>query len=123
MIVVYIASPYTLGDKEQNVVRQIKTANELMNFGFCPVVPLLTHFQDKYYPRTYEEWMWIDVEKVLRCDVVLRLDGVSHGADREVEYAYKNGIPVVHSIQELIQKKEELHELPGIFNPESKRYH
>ena len=101
MVTVYIASPYTKGDVAQNVRVQLDAADELMSFGYCPIVPLFTHFQHLHRPRPYEDWMLIDEEKVRRCDVLLRLPGESSGADREVGLAQSLGIPVVYSLNEL----------------------
>lgn len=101
MVTVYIASPYTKGDVAQNVRVQLDAADKLMSMGFCPIVPLFTHFQHLHRPRPYEDWMRTDEEKVRRCDVLLRLPGESSGADREVRLAESIGIPVVHSFNEL----------------------
>jgi hypothetical protein len=103
MITVYIASPYTQGDVAMNVRKQIIVADELMelDIDICPVVPLFTHFQHMIRPRHYEDWMKIDLEKVKRSDILLRLSGESPGADREVKYAEGQGIPVVYSVEEL----------------------
>lgn len=101
MITVYIASPYTKGDVAQNVRVQLDIADELMTIGLCPIVPLFTHFQHLHKPRPYEDWMRIDEEKVRRCDILLRLDGESVGADREVKLANSIGIPVAYSVEEL----------------------
>ena len=101
MVVVYIASPYTKGDTEFNVQVQLKCADTLMSLGYCPAVPLLRHFQHISYPREYEEWLKIDLEKIKRCDVVLRLPGDSKGADMETAFAKDLEIPVVFSIREL----------------------
>jgi nucleoside 2-deoxyribosyltransferase len=101
MIKVYIASPYTIGDVAVNVKRQLDTANELMNEGYNPFVPLYSHFQHMIHPRPYEDWVKIDLEWVSSCDCVLRLSGESKGADGEVDYAKGLGIPVVYSIEEL----------------------
>jgi hypothetical protein len=102
MVVVYIASPYTIGDVALNVRRQLETADRLISLGYCPVAPLLTHFQHLSFPRPYEDWMRIDLEMIRRCDVLLRLEGESPGADREVAHAISNGIPVVRSVDELV---------------------
>jgi Domain of unknown function (DUF4406) len=98
---IYIASPYTLGDVAQNVKVQIDAADEIMNLGFCPFVPLLTHFQHVYKPRPYEDWMDIGKEMVRRCDILLRLPGKSKGADKEVKLALSLKKPVIYSIDEL----------------------
>jgi hypothetical protein len=105
MIAVYIASPYTKGDVAQNVRVQLDVADELMALGYCPIVPLFSHFQHLHKPRPYEDWMRIDEEKIRRCDVVLRLPGESAGADREVRLAESLGIPVVHTTAKLVAIK------------------
>ena len=105
MITVYIASPYTIGDVAVNVKRQMDTADQLMDLGYCPIVPLFTHFQHMHHPRPYEDWMKIDEEKVRRCDVLLRLPGESSGADREMVLARSQGIPVALSVGEVMLHK------------------
>jgi len=103
MIKVYIASPYTIGDCAINVRRQIDAANELMNNGFAPFVPLYSHFQHMIHPRPYQDWVDIDLVWVESCDALLRLDGESKGADGEVDHALKHNIPVFNSIEQLIK--------------------
>lgn len=97
---VYIASPYTKGDIAVNVKRQMDVANELMNKGFAPFVPLYSHFQHMMHPRPYIDWIEIDLEWVKVCDCVLRLEGESAGADGEVAFAKELGIPVYYSLDE-----------------------
>jgi len=101
MVVVYIASPYTIGDVAMNVRRQIEMSDRLMTLGYCPVAPLLTHFQHLCFPRPYEDWMRVDLEMISRCDALLRMEGESVGADREVAHALSIGIPVVYSVESL----------------------
>jgi len=102
MIKVYIASPYTKGDVAVNVKRQIDTADELMTLGFCPFAPVLCHFHHLVHPRTYKEWTRWGLEWVLACDAILRLEGDSVGADKEVWLASQNHIPIFFSINELL---------------------
>ena len=99
---VYIASPYTLGDVAVNVKFQMDIANELMDLGYTPFVPLYSHFQHMAHPRPYKDWINIDLVWVLACDCLLRLGGESSGADGEVLVAKKHNIPVFYSIDELI---------------------
>jgi len=101
MIKVYIASPYTLGDIAVNVKYQLDIANELMDYNFCPFVPLYSHFQHMAHPRPYQDWIKIDLEWVKVCDCLLRVGGESKGADGEVEFAEQLNIPVFYSIDEL----------------------
>ena len=101
MIKVYIASAYTVGNAEKNVWRSINCANELMNAGFAPFTPLLYHYINLIYPRSYSDWMQLDIEWLSTCDACLRLKGESSGADEEVEYARNNDIPVFYTIEQL----------------------
>lgn len=108
MIVVYIASPYTIGDVGQNVSKHLHVADTLIAHGFCPIAPLLFHYLHIIHPRKYEEWMAIDFELLTRCDVVLRLPGESKGVDKEIEVAKELGKPVVTDIPELLQFVKQL---------------
>lgn len=100
---VYIASPYTKGDVAVNVKRQLDMADELMTLGYAPFAPLYSHFQHMAHPRPYQDWIDIDLEWVTACDVLLRLEGESSGADGEEAFAHGRGIPVVHSVQGLLE--------------------
>ena len=99
---VYIASPYTQGDPAINVKRQMDVFNMLMDHGVIPFAPTWAHFQHLYEPKGYEEWMEWCLEWVQQCDAVLRLEGYSPGADREVELAEKLGIKVFYNIYSVI---------------------
>lgn len=102
-VAVYIASPYTKGDIDQNVRRSLMVANELIEKGFVPFTPLLTHFWHIISPKSWDVWMEMDREWVLRCDCVLRLVGESVGADEEVKLAHKNHILVFYTIPDLCE--------------------
>lgn len=99
---IYVASSYSLGDPAANVRRQIDAGEELINAGFYPYLPLLSHYQHQIYPHSYETWTRLDDAWVSVCDALLRLPGESPGADREVELAEKLGIPVYYSISDLV---------------------
>ena len=109
IIKVYIASPYTIGDIAVNVKRQMDVADELINLGFAPFIPLLSHFQHLYHSQPYEIWLQLDSEWLTVCDCILRLDGASRGADQEVELAKKLNMPRFYSIRKLCEyyKKNE----------------
>lgn len=92
--VVYIASPYTIGDKTYNVARQMRLAHRLIDVQISPIVPLLTHFLELMEHRDEEHWMQMDLAHVAKADAVLRLYGQSAGADREVALAEELEIPV-----------------------------
>ena len=101
MIKIYLASPYTIGDIAVNVKLQIDTVDTLITMGFAPFAPLYSHFQHMAHPRDYHDWIKLDLEWVSVCDCILRLGGESSGADGEVAYAKKLGIPVFYSIEAL----------------------
>lgn len=101
MKVVYIASPYTVGDTAKNVKLQIDAANELIDMGYCPIWPLSSHFLHMAAPKTQATWIDLDIELLSRADCVLRLGGFSEGADGEVAYAIQNDMPVFNSVEEL----------------------
>jgi hypothetical protein len=101
---VYVAGPYTQGDVAQNVRRAIVAANVLLDRGYAPFVPHLTHFWHLLCPRPYADWLALDLVWLAQCDIVLRLPGPSNGADRECAAARAAGIPVVFEIDALDQR-------------------
>ena len=99
---VYCASPYSSAPME-NTIDAIVLADKLMGWGFVPYVPHLYHWWDLMYPHDWEAWMNQCLPWITACDVLLRSPGESKGADREVEHAKANGIPVVYSEAELLE--------------------
>lgn len=100
---VYIASPYTNGDKNHNVYRQIVAAEQISIIGGIPYIPLLSHYWDEVYSHDWEFWIDMCKQMLLRCDALIRLPGESRGADIEVDTALSNNIPVFHSFDQLIR--------------------
>ncbi|WP_431293408.1 DUF4406 domain-containing protein [Pedobacter sp. P26] len=105
---IFISGPYTKGDVAQNVKNSMDSADALINAGFAPYCPHLTHFLHMNAYQEYETWLKLDLAYLEICNGLLRLPGESNGADKEVEFAVRNGIPVFHSHEELISyfKKE-----------------
>lgn len=101
MIKVYVASPYTKGDVAVNVRKSIDASEDLLNEGFIPFSPLLTHFHHMIHPHDWETWMMLDIEWLGACDALLRLKGESVGADMEVDFARENEIPVFYTIEQI----------------------
>jgi hypothetical protein len=101
MIAVYIASPYTKGDVAVNVRNSYIMADKLAALGFAPYVPLHSHFWHFLSPHPYDFWTKMDLEWVLRCDCLFRVEGESSGADGEVKYAVEHNIPVFYSLEGL----------------------
>ncbi len=99
--IIYISAPYSKGDVARNVNKVIHIANQLLDMGYIPFVPHLTHFWHIITPRPYDDWMQIDLAYLGRCDALLRLDGESNGADLEVEVAKRCGMPIYYSLEEV----------------------
>jgi Domain of unknown function (DUF4406) len=99
---IYVAGPYTKGDVAVNVRNAFEAANQLADLGYAPFVPHGTHFWHMMFPRPYEFWLELDNQFVPDCDAILRIPGESSGADKEVALAGKLGLPVFHSIGELV---------------------
>jgi hypothetical protein len=98
---IYVSGPYTKPDPCANVNKAIQMGNQLLDLGFSPVVPHLLHLWHTVTPRHYTDWMQIDLALVVRCDALLRLPGLSPGADEEVNAANDCGIPVFYDLEEL----------------------
>jgi nucleoside 2-deoxyribosyltransferase len=94
---IYVAGPIS-SDPLGNVRRGVEVWHELWERGFNPYLPHLTCYLELAQHREYEEWMELDFSWLLLCDAVLRLPGVSPGADRETGLAISVGIPVYHSV-------------------------
>lgn len=106
---VYVAGPYSAGDTVENVRAAVKIANNLMDAGFLPFTPHLSHLHHIISPRNYEDWLKYDFDWLEVCDVLYRFSVVSEGgsvvpspgADREVDFARERNIPVVYTMREL----------------------
>lgn len=95
--IIYVSAPYT-NDPEKNVRRALEAADILCELGYIPFIPHLYHYWHSLSPKSYEQWMELGGAFLERCDVILRLDGESVGADEEVEYALALGKPVYYGI-------------------------
>lgn len=105
-ITVYVAGPYSKPDPCINTRDAIMAGEELLNRGFAPFVPHLTHFWHTMFPHNYETWLDLDRQWLKLSDAVLRLPGESKGADKEIADAKEWGIPVFYSINELIDWRQ-----------------
>lgn len=92
-ITIYIAAPYTVGDTAVNVRTAIDLAHYLIDKGFAPYTPHLTHFMHMIHPRSWAEWMHLDIVFLDRCDAIIRIAGHSQGADIEWSHAMRLGKP------------------------------
>ncbi len=101
MKTVYVAGPL-IGDFAGNTARAIEVADELLDGGVAPFVPHLAIHWHAVHEHHYEDWMAYDFAWILKCDALVRMPGKSPGADREVEFARKHGIPVFFGINECL---------------------
>ena len=125
MKVVFIAGPlsgisngqeFEQGIQEQYVRVAVEAGIQLLQAGYAPFIPHLSWYIDPY--TKYHEWYEADLEFVRRCDLVLRLPGLSNGADREVALADELGIPVYHSLAEMFYVDDMTKALTQIDQPE-----
>lgn len=100
---IYVASPYTIGNKTMNVRYQIDLFGYLLDLGFVPFLPLLSHFINIQNPQTYETWLKYDFEVIKRCNALLacKMNEESSGRDKEIIFAKEQGIPVFITVGEL----------------------
>lgn len=104
MIKVYLASPYSNGNKEQLVQLQFDAAYHLLKLGYNPYAPLYNHYIQEKYPDLENTFNWIrvDLQWLDVCDIMIRLypkdENGKHinsvGADIEEEYAKNLKIPI-----------------------------
>lgn len=98
---VYIAGPYTKPEPCVNTHNTIMVAEEIVKQGHTPYIPHLNLLWHIVVPHEADFWYAYDLEWLIVCDILLRMPGESVGADHEVNFAIKNGIPVVFSMDEL----------------------
>ena len=98
---IYISAPYSLGDVVTNVRFACEIGDKVLEKGYIPFIPHLSHFWHYLSPKSWEEWLRIDSAFIPRCDALLRINGESVGADKEVKLAKSLGIPVYYSLEEL----------------------
>jgi hypothetical protein len=101
---IYVSGPLTTGQKfYQNIGNAIDIATKLLKMGYTVYLPHLSFFWAAHSVELrddYEMWIGMDLAWIDKCDAVYRLDGVSSGGNREVNYAISECIPVITSLDE-----------------------
>lgn len=100
---IYVAGPYSKGDKETNVRNAFTAANQLADLGFAPFVPHAYHYWNKLYPRPNDFWVDLHNQFLPGCDAILRIPGYSIGSDDEEKLAESLNIPVFYDIGALVE--------------------
>lgn len=100
MKTIFIAGPYS-SDPVGNTGRAMEVVHKLMDLGYAPFCPHLTHFLHLHRWRAYEEWLALDMVYLEKCDALLRLTGHSSGADKEVMRADELGMRVYFKIEDI----------------------
>jgi hypothetical protein len=103
---VYIAGPYSKGDREFNVRQALIFAEHLTQLGFIPYVPHLSHFWDLQHPHDHKFWLDYDRHWLEVCACLLRIPGESAGADQEMKWALDMGKPVFLDIESLVEWRD-----------------
>jgi len=93
---IYISGPYTRPDPVENTRIAIDAGKTLYAGGYIPFIPHLSLLWQLVYPMGQDAWYELDLHYLERCDVMLRIPGISIGADIEVDHAEKVGIPVFY---------------------------
>ena len=92
----YLAGALT--HDKRNVFNYVRKAGKkyvkLAKAGFVPYSPHFAILADiSCGGLDYEDWLLLDFRWIDRCDALVRIEGPSSGADREVEYAKSKNIP------------------------------
>lgn len=98
---VYIAGPYSKPDPAVNTAIAMQIWHSLDERGYAAFCPHLSHFLHIAKAKPYDRWLWQDMVWLYQCQAVLRFEGESSGADKEIEAAKEAGIPVFYSLDEL----------------------
>lgn len=97
---VYVSGPMLgSGNPYANIERGLNAGMILFDRGYAPYIPHLNAIMEMTKGlRSRDEWLELDKSFVLACDCLLRLDGVSPGADQEVQWAREAGITIHYSL-------------------------
>ncbi len=106
---IMIAGPYRSGSDDpdtwkSNLDAMNMAAYEVFKKGHTPIIgvnmalPVIESAGEDQYDSLM---MPISLALALRCDAVLRIGGVSSGADREVKLFEERGLPVYTSLEEV----------------------
>ena len=105
---IYVAHPIGANDEHRSrkIAAALEATRALLVAGFAPWTPgmFAASFGNSAadWLLSYEQWCALDMEFLEVCHAVLRLPGESPGAEREVSRARALGLPVFHTVEEVI---------------------
>ena len=111
MFRVYISGPITAPTLErevENVNMALEAAYQLVSVGLAVYLPHAFWFADRHmarrgHPPIKNGYLSQDIEWVKAVEAVLRLPGVSIGAECEVAFARTCGIPIYDCVSNVIK--------------------
>jgi hypothetical protein len=116
---VYVAGPIrgknpTPANMTRNVNKAMDVWARLTEAGILAYVPHTDYFMARRNPQTFEGWetqdfMDIDFPWLRTCNIFLRLPGESHGADVEQAEAERIGMPILYSVEEVVEWVKEIY--------------
>ena len=100
---IYVAGPYTAPDARktrQNTDEAIRIGCALIRKGWSPFIPHLTHYVWMHPDGDfeYDTWVKLDMTWLKVCNAFFYISP-SPGADAELDYAKKMGIPIYRTIE------------------------
>lgn len=112
---VYIAGPMSNGgtltpaQEGANIRAGMEAARRVLEAGHSVYLPHLWRFfaDTVEHGVTRDQWLAQDLEWVAASDAVVRLEGTSPGADREVQHAVQHGRMVLAGVDEFFAWVEE----------------
>lgn len=109
---IYLAGPLTHESAGYNMMDNVREAMNIyamiIQMGYFPYCPHLSAFADIVTKIGYEQWMALDFAWLEKCDALVRIGGVSPGADREMKFAREHGIQV-YTAKEFMEVHGETH--------------
>jgi nucleoside 2-deoxyribosyltransferase len=103
-VFVFVSGPLTKPCPKANAARALEAGSALRRAGYVPFIPHLSLAWEAQDPQHYETWMSWCFAWLSKCDAVVRLPGESSGADREVGYAKRLGLPVFNGVDAFLQR-------------------
>ncbi len=112
--VIYLATPMTKGEWVTNWDKCLIIADRLRIKGYAPYPPVVSWSWQQHTRYTPEEWLQYDFNLILVSDGVLRVNGDSAGADREMDFAVRHNINTYWSEHELYQGQDPYIDMPEV---------